>query len=467
MKIIPVILSGGSGVRLWPASRQSKPKQFLSLHGEESLLQLTLKRCTGDVFDSSPIIIGSNEHRFLLGEAVTNSGSEAEILLEPVARNSAAAVAAACIWALKSDPDAVLLVMAADHLIPDREAFQNAVAAASPTAVQGYIVTFGIVPDAPNVNYGYIEPGEKTGSCRKVNGFVEKPDLATSIKYIDAGMLWNSGNFLFSARAMLEELRRFEPLIVQHVEAAVSNGKKDLDFFRLGLEDFQQSPSVSIDNAVMERTDRAAVLPVEYQWSDIGNWDSLCETFPADGNGNRTMGDVVVQSGTRNIVHSSGQLITLVGVENTIIVATKDAILIADRSKAEQIKSLVGQLQEAGRIEATEHLQGFRPWGSYESLEKTGRYHVKRLEVSPGGELSLQKHTRRAEHWVVVSGTAEITRNEEVLVLEANQSTYIPRGATHRLANRGDVPLVVIEVQTGDYFGEDDIIRLEDNYNRV
>jgi len=467
MHIVPVILSGGSGTRLWPASRQSRPKQFLSLVGDETLIQLTLKRCTGRIFNSPPIMIGANDHRFLLGEAVAGLGIQADIILEPVGKNSAAAIAVACLWALRSNPDPVLMVMAADHLIPEKDKFQQAVAEALEAVEQGYLVTFGITPDGPNPNYGYIEPGEKAGSCKKVNRFVEKPDLETSAEYLRAGMLWNSGNFLFQASVMLEELNRFEPEMVEQARAAVANGQNDLDFFRLDMDEFSKIKSISIDHAVMEQTERAAVLPVDYSWSDIGNWDGLAATFSEDENGNRTKGNVHSLASSGNVVHTTDQLVTTVGLSDTIIVATRDAILVADRSGAEQIRTLVDQLKDAAVPQATEHLQGFRPWGSFESLELSERYHVKRLVVYPGGELSLQKHSRRAEHWIVVSGTAEITREDELLVLEANQSTYIPLGAVHRLANRGDTPLVVIEVQTGDYFGEDDIIRLEDNYNRV
>lgn len=463
--IIPTILSGGSGTRLWPLSRASKPKQFLAFGGERSLYQETVLRCRGDGFDPRPIVVGANPHRFLLAEDLLAIGVEADILLEHVARNSCAAIAAACLQARARDTDALVLVLAADHHIPDAAAFRAAVLAAKPAAEAGRLVTFGIRPVRPATGYGYIRPGAPDGAAFAVDAFVEKPDAATAAGYVEAGYLWNSGNFLFRAASFLEELAGLAPEILEAVTAAHEAATADLDFRRLDEAAFARSPSISVDYAVMEKTSRAAVFPVSYRWSDVGSWDAVADVVETDG-ANAIVGDGLVLSGARNLVHSQGKLTALVGVDDCVVVSTRDCVLVASRKESERVKEIVSRLQRQGRAEAVEALQIFRPWGNYERLDIGKGYQVKRITVKPGGVLSLQKHRHRAEHWVVVSGAPEVTVDEAVRTYAANESVYIPLGSVHRLANRGAFPAVLIEVQTGDYLGEDDIIRLEDNYNR-
>lgn len=466
MTVIPLILSGGSGTRLWPLSRASKPKQFLRFGAEWSLFQDTARRCRGALFDERPIVVGADSHRFLLAEDLQQVGTAADILLEPVARNSCAAIAAGCLQALTRSPDAVVLVLAADHHIPDAAAFSAAVSNALADAQAGCLVTFGIRPDRPATSYGYILPGERLNRAHAVERFVEKPGLEQAERYLAQGYLWNSGNFLFSAGAFLVELERLAPEIFAAVSLAHERARVDLDFLRLDEAAFAASPSIAVDYAVMERTGRAAVLPVDYNWSDIGSWDALASVLPADGMGNAVVGNAVFIDGQDNIVHSTDRLTTLVGVRDLVVVSTRDGLLVVPKSRAEDVKALVANLQQAGRSEAVEALQIFRPWGNYERLDMDEGYQVKRIVVAPGGVLSLQKHRYRAEHWVVVRGEAEVTIGDDVRALQRGQSVYVPLGAVHRLANRGSEPVVLIEVQTGDYLGEDDIIRLEDVYNR-
>ncbi len=466
MTVIPLILSGGSGTRLWPLSRASKPKQFLGFGAEHSLFQDTALRCRGPIFDERPIVVGAHGHRFLLAEDLQEIGIPADILLEPVARNSCAAIAAGCLQALTRSPDALVLALAADHHIPDAAAFAAAVEAALPDAQAGRLVTFGIRPDRPVTSYGYILPGERLETAQAVARFVEKPDALQAARYLAEGYLWNSGNFLFSAAAFLAELEKLAPEVFAAVSQAHGRAHADLDFLRLDEAAFSAAPAIAVDYAVMERTGRAAVLAVDYAWSDVGSWDAVAAILPRDAAGNATVGAAVVVDGEDNIVHSMDRLTTLSGVSGMVVVSTRDSLLVMPKSRAEEVKGLVARLQEEGRSEAVEALRIFRPWGNYERLDMDEGYQVKRIVVKPGGVLSLQKHRHRAEHWVVVRGEAEVTIDGGVRALLPGQSVHVPLGAVHRLANRGDEPVVLIEVQTGDYLGEDDIVRLEDVYNR-
>lgn len=464
--VIPIVLSGGSGARLWPLSRASRPKQFLSFGAERSLFQDTILRCGAAVFDARPIVVGADGHRFLLAEDLLRIGVDADILLEPVARNSCAAIAAGCLQALERSADAVVLALAADHRIPDAGAFADAVAEALVDAEAGRLVTFGIRPHRPATAYGYILPGRRLHRAAAVERFVEKPTPELAERYLAEGCLWNSGNFLFRAEAFLGELERLHPEILAAVREAHARARVDLDFLRLDRAAFAQAPSISVDHAVMERTDRAAVLPVAYRWSDVGSWDAVCDVLAGDAGGNAVVGDATILDGGGNLVHSEDRLTALVGVDDMVVVSTPDCLLVAAKSRAEDVKPLVARLQAQARPEAVEGLAVFRPWGHYERLAAEGGYQVKRLVVKPGGVLSLQRHRHRAEHWVVVRGAAEVTIDGEVRTLTANQSVDVPVGAVHRLANREQEPAVLIEVQTGGYIGEDDIVRLEDVYNR-
>lgn len=466
MTILPIVLIGGSGTRLWPLSRACRPKQFLSFGDRYSLFQNTILRCQGPIFDECPIVVGADAHRFHLAEDLFEIGVGAEILLEPVARNSCAAIAAGCIHALKRSADAVVLVLAADHHIPDKAAFAAAVETALPDARAGRLVTFGVRPDRPATSYGYILPGKQLQSASSVIRFVEKPDTQTAARYVAEGYLWNSGNFLFSAATFLCELEKLAPEICNAVCEAHRLARQDLDFQRLDEVAFSAAPSVSIDRAILERTDRAAVLAVDYVWSDIGSWDAVAGVLSNDADGNALIGTARVIDGQNNLVHSTDRLTALVGISDVVVVSTRDSLLVLPKSRAEEVKTLVASFQAQGRDEAFEALQIFRPWGNYERLDMGDGYQVKRIIVRPGGVLSLQKHRRRAERWVVVRGEAEVTIDDNTSTLGPDQSVYVPPGATHRLANRGADPLVLIEVQTGDYLGEDDIVRLEDQYNR-
>ncbi|MCC2095893.1 MAG: mannose-1-phosphate guanylyltransferase/mannose-6-phosphate isomerase [Hyphomicrobiales bacterium] len=464
--MIPIILSGGSGTRLWPLSRRSKPKQFLSFTGGKSLFQETVLRCAGAPFDPRPIIAGADDHRFLIAGELLEIGVDADILLEPVARNSCAAIALACFQAIDRDAEAVVLVLASDHAISDAAASRRSAEKAASLAEAGRLVTFGVRPTRPATGYGYIKAGDIVGDGFRIAQFVEKPDPATAERCLAEGYLWNSGNFLFRASVFLDELAALAPDIHAAVAKAFAERHRDLDFIRVGEEAFAASPSISVDYAVMEKTARAAVFPIDYFWSDVGTWDAVGEANPGDEAGNTTLGDVALQESAGNVVYSDGRLTAMVGVRNLVVVSTRDAVLVADRNQAESVKTLVDFLQQSGRSEAVEALQNFRPWGYYEQLDASEGYQVKRIVLKPGGILSLQMHRYRAEHWVVVSGEAEVTVDGTVKTVRANGSVDIPLGAVHRLANRGGEPLVLIEIQTGTYFGEDDIIRLEDTYNR-
>lgn len=464
--ILPVILSGGSGTRLWPLSRESYPKQFLPLTGEDSLLQATWKR-VATLTPCRPIVVGNLDHRFMIAEQLREAGvTPASILLEPVGRNTAPAIAVAALEATRSGEDALLLVLPSDHLIQQVEAFHAAVHAATSAAEAGQLVTFGVVPTSPETGYGYIKATEGSGA-RAVERFVEKPDLATAQNYVASGQyFWNSGMFLIRASRYLEELERLAPDMLAACRDALTKARRDEDFVRLDAEAFAGCPADSIDYAVMEHTPHAAVVPLDAGWSDVGSWGALWEVSPKDAQGNAHRGDVIAID-CRNTYAHGQRLITLIGLEDVVVVETDDALLVGQRDQLQKVKDLVGTLKSDGRSHAVWHRKVYRPWGAYDSIDSGERFQVKRITVKPGGSLSLQMHHHRAEHWIVVSGTARVTRGEEVLLLTENQSTYIPLGVVHRLENPGKLPLEMIEVQSGSYLGEDDIVRFEDAYGRM
>lgn len=464
--IIPVILCGGVGSRLWPLSRKSRPKQFVKLVDEQSLFQKTILRCSGKPLNAKPIIVGSDASRFLIAEDLNEIGKEADILIEPVARNTCAAIACACLHALSRDKNAQVLVMAADHLISDHSAFLQAVAKASNIAAKDYLVTFGIKPTRPETGYGYIKPGKQNAQVLEVEAFVEKPDSVNALRYIEDGYLWNSGNFAFKASVALTELEKLNPELLKNATEAYNSKQMDLGFMRLEKKAFSACKSISIDNGLMELSDRVAVLPISYPWTDLGDWQELASLGNQDEAGNAWFGNVNLLNSKQNVVHSKNSQTVLFGMQNTIVANTGDVVLVADKNNSQSIKQLVEHLSQQGVPQVHEGLQVYKPWGSYEQLGVGNGYKVKRIVVKPGGALSLQKHRSRAEHWVVVSGIAQVTIGETVSELKANESVYVPLGSTHRLTNRGPEPLVMIEVQTGNYLGEDDIIRLEDVYNR-
>ncbi len=468
-KIVPVLLSGGSGTRLWPLSREMYPKQFLPLVGDATMLQATWQRAAPLAGDRGPIVVANEAHRFVVAEQLQQVGARpAAIVLEPVGRNTAPAIAAAALEALRDAPDAVLLVLPSDHVVQRPDAFHATVRAALPTAEAGRLVTFGVVPRGPETGYGYIKaaPGGGGGPA-PVAAFVEKPDLARAQAYVASGdHFWNSGMFLFRADAYLAALERHSPAILAAVQSAWSAARKDVDFTRLDAEAFAASPSDSIDYAVMEKTDAAVVMPLDAGWSDVGSWASLREVSPQDAQGNAHHGEVVSIE-CRDTYAYGERLIAMIGLEDTIVVETPDAILVGRSDRIQQVKDVVTELKARDLPQAAWHRKVYRPWGAYDSIDNGPRFQVKRITVKPGATLSLQMHHHRAEHWIVVSGTAEVTRGDDVLLLTENQSTYIPLGVTHRLRNPGKVPLELIEVQSGSYLGEDDIVRFEDTYGRA
>ena len=468
--LIPLILSGGSGTRLWPVSRKNLPKQFLSLTGQGTLFQQTLARTRLLPDIASPIVVASEDHRFLVAEQLLESGIEgATIVLEPVARNTAPAIALGALQAIERDPEAILLVLPADHLIGDTSNFTGGVELALPAASKVWLVTFGIRPDRPETGFGYIRRAESIGEgVYRVAQFVEKPTLVTAESYLaDGGYDWNSGMFMFKAARYLEELGQQAPDMLAAIRAAHASVKVDLDFVRIDPEAFAEVPDNSIDYAVMEKTQRAAVIPVACDWSDIGSWSALWLAGMRDAQGNLREGDTIAVNTCNSLLRSHQRhLLATVGVDDLIVVTTPDATLVAHRDAAQDVKRVVDELKAAGRTEHSLHRVVRRPWGSYDSLESADRFQVKRIVVKPGASLSLQKHHHRAEHWIVVSGTAEVTCDEKIFLLGENQSTYIPLGSVHRLRNPGKVPLEIIEVQSGSYLGEDDIVRLEDVYGR-
>jgi mannose-1-phosphate guanylyltransferase / mannose-6-phosphate isomerase len=468
--IHPVILCGGSGTRLWPASRESYPKQFITLVGEGSTFQATVDRVSDATAFAAPTVITAAEARFLVAEQLAQAGRRAEILLEPERRDSAAAVAVAALHAATADEQAVVLILAADHVIGDAPAFVEACRTAAEGARAGLIMTLGVEPTFPATGYGYIhrgEPAAQAPEAYRIARFNEKPNAATAADYIAQGALWNSGYFLFRADVMLDELRAHAPAVVAAAEAALAAAVTDLDFVRLDPTAFGLAPKISIDYAVMERTERAGVVPVSFPWSDIGTWEALWDASPRDAAGNALKGRVSLIDTRDSLVHSEGEILTtVVGLSDVVVVTTPDAVLVTAKAHSDKVKDLVAALRREAHAEADEHRRMFRPWGWYQRIDIGTRFQVKRIQVTPGGRLSLQKHFHRAEHWVVVRGTAEVTVDERVVLVHENEAVYLPIGSVHRLANPGKIPLELIEVQVGSYTGEDDIVRMEDVYGR-
>jgi mannose-1-phosphate guanylyltransferase / mannose-6-phosphate isomerase len=470
-RIVPVILSGGSGTRLWPVSRESFPKQLWPLLSDRTLMQETALRAAGPEF-APPIVVCNHEHRFLIAEQLRAAGiHDARIVLEPVGRNSAPAIAAAAVLVAETDPNAVLWMMAADASIADEVALRSALQAAATAARAGYVVTFGMKPTAPETGYGYIEIGAPLRDAAGVYAiarFREKPDAETAARFVaDGRHLWNSGMFVFTVNTLLEELEAHAPDVLPAVRQAVTDRTGDLDFIRLGVAAFTACPSISIDYAVAERSSRAAVVPADLGWSDVGSWSALWELGAKDAAGNVAVGDVVLEGAENCYVRSDGMLAAVVGLRDAVVVVTEDAVLAMHRGHAQDVKKIVERLKASGRPEAVAHNRSYRPWGYYESLIQGDRFQVKRIVVMPGRQLSLQSHYHRAEHWVVVNGTARVTRDQDVLIVRENESVYLPLGCVHRLENPGRIPLTLIEVQSGAYLGEDDIVRLQDTYGRA
>ena len=468
---VPVILSGGSGTRLWPVSRESFPKQLWPLVSNHSLIQETALRATGAGF-APPVVVCNEAHRFLIAEQLREAGIEgARIVLEPVGRNSAPAIAAAAVLVAETDPDAVLWMMAADSAITRPQALQAALAVAQQAARAGHIVTFGMQPDHAETGYGYIEVGPELPGCpgaHAVARFLEKPDAATASAFVAGGRhLWNSGMFVFTAGALLAELATHAPEVLAAVREAVARRRTDLDFIRLDPAAFAACPNISLDYAVAERTSHAAVVPADLGWSDVGSWAALWDLGAKDANGNVAVGDVLLEDSANCYARSDGMLTAVLGLENVVVVTTENAVLAMHKDRAQDVKKVVERLRKAGRTEGTTHNRCYRPWGFYESLINGERFQVKRIVVKPGEKLSLQKHFHRAEHWVVVAGTAVVTRDEDRIMLRENESVYLPLGCVHRLENPGRIPLTLIEVQVGSYLGEDDIVRFEDTYGRA
>jgi mannose-1-phosphate guanylyltransferase/mannose-6-phosphate isomerase len=469
--IHPVILSGGSGTRLWPMSRSLYPKQLLALVGEYSLLQETVQRAMGDRGFAAPLIVANEEHRFIIAEQLREIGVAPEALvLEPVGRNTAPAACVAALRLAQSDPDALMLVMPSDHAIPGLGAFRQAIERAAAAARHGHLVTFGITPERAETGYGYISKGAPVAGCEgvfAVTGFVEKPDVATAGRYLASGdHLWNSGIFLFPVELYLAELERLRPEMLAACKAALEGARSDTDFIRLDKAAFADCPGDSIDYAVMEHTTHAAVVPVGMGWSDLGSWDALWEMGAKDERGNALAGNVVAEATSNCYLRSEKGLVAAIGVEDLVVVATDDAVMVAPRNRTQEVRLLVDRLRAEHREEADALSTVHRPWGTYRALHNGHRVQVKHIMVRPGAKLSLQMHHHRAEHWVVVQGTAKIVRGNEELILTEDQSTYIPLGTQHRLENPGKIPLHVIEVQSGSYLGEDDIVRFEDHYGR-
>jgi len=476
--LIPVVLSGGSGTRLWPLSREKYPKQLLPLIGDDSLLQATVRRVEGltDVELGAPMVVCNEEYRFVIAEQLRLMGREGSILLEPVGRNTAPALTLAALAAICDGDDPILLVMPSDHVITDTPAFQSVVRQGAALAEAGAVVTFGIAPDAPETGYGYIQSGEPfgDGGARSIARFVEKPDLATAQAYLDDGSyLWNSGLFMMRASVWLAAIGSCRKDILAACRAACEQGTSDGAFLRVGKDAFAACPSDSIDYAVMERIaagggtlPAGVVIPLAAGWSDVGAWDALWEVLPKDGEGNVVQGDVLLSDCRNTLAMAQSRLVACVGVEDMIVVETPDAILVAHKSRAQDVKKIVDRLKREGRAEGQLHRKVFRPWGSYDGVDAGERFQVKRIIVNPGATLSLQMHHHRAEHWIVVRGTAKVTRGDATYLVSENESTFIPLGTKHRLENPGRVPLEMIEVQSGSYLGEDDIVRFEDVYGR-
>lgn len=472
--IIPVILAGGSGTRLWPLSREQYPKQLLSLVDDRTMLQNTVLRLTRFEGVGNILVLCNEDHRFMVAEQLRAIGvSGAHIVLEPMGRNTAPAVAVAALKALEISKDAVLMVLPADHSIEEVEALHKAIEAGRDLARNDFLITFGIVPQSAETGYGYIRKGGpisdngSSGQAVAIAEFVEKPDAATASTYLESGeYCWNSGMFMFRASQVLSELERFVPDIVKACRKAVDQGSKDLDFFRLDKDAFSACPSDSIDYAVMEKTDRGAMIPLSAGWNDLGSWDALWQVGQKDAQGNVIRGDVLTHDVKNSFLHAESRMIAAVGLENHVVVETADAVLIAPRDRVQEVKKIVAQLKTVMREEASIHKKVYRPWGSYEGIDLSDNFQVKRITVKPGARLSLQKHYHRAEHWVVVRGTALVTQDDREFILKEDESTYIPLGVVHRLENPGRIDLELIEVQSGSYLGEDDIVRYEDVYGR-
>ena len=466
--MIPVILSGGSGTRLWPLSRRHYPKQFLPLVSNHTMIQETLLRLTGIAGLKAPIAVCNEDHRFMMAEQLREIDiSPNAIILEPLGRNTAPAVALAALTAISEDD--VLLILPADHVIEDVVAFQYAVNQAKTLAEQGYLVTFGIVPTEPETGYGYIKRStENVGPAYTVASFVEKPNLETAQGYLKSGdYYWNSGMFAFKASSFLSELQKFNPVMLEKCQQALKRAQIDMDFVRLDKEIFATCPSDSIDYAVMEKTEKAVVIPMDAAWNDVGSWSALWEVTEKDASGNAIIGDVFTVDTQNSFIHAHSKLVTVVGLSDVVVVETDDAVMIAAKDRVQDVKDIVDQLKAQGRVEADIHRKAYRPWGHYDLVDTGERHQTKRIVVKPGGKLSLQKHHHRAEHWVVVKGTALITKGDEQILITENESTYIPLGIVHCLENPGVIPLEIVEVQSGSYLGEDDIIRFNDVYGRV
>ena len=467
-KIIPVVMCGGAGTRLWPVSRDTMPKQFISLLGQDSTFQRAMRLLSHVSVFAEPIVITNVEYRFTVLEQLQAIGLSARIVLEPMRRDSAAAVAVATELALLGDEKAVVGVFAADHIVQDGTLFVETCRQAGLVAADGRIVTIGIPPSYPATGYGYIRPGEPLGEgARSVAAFVEKPNAETAAQYLLDGYLWNSGNFIFDAATMRAELEAFEPAVLEPVVAAVAKAKPDLDFLLLDKTSFGEAKKISIDYAVMERTRRAAVVAGHFGWSDVGGWSAVWDLSDKDTNGNVIEGRGYVLDGSNNLVRTEDGLVAVIGLDDIVVISTRDAVLVAPKAQADKVKDMVSLLGAKREAEAGAHREISRPWGKYLSVDMGARYQVKRITVKPGGILSLQKHYHRAEHWVVVRGTAEVTRNHETIVVHETEAIYLPIGCVHRMANPGKIPLELIEVQVGSYLGEDDIVRIEDVYKRV
>ncbi|GLX81302.1 mannose-1-phosphate guanylyltransferase [Thalassotalea eurytherma] len=469
MKMIPVIMAGGSGTRLWPLSRAMFPKQFLNVASDQSMLQETVSRTKNWSVDET-MFLCNEDHRFLVAEQLrAMNENSARIILEPAGRNTAPAIALAALDIVEKHGDSLMMVMAADHIIENQPAFDVAVEQAKALATNDKLVTFGIVPTAPETGYGYIKRGNAINeNGYDVEAFVEKPDLPTAEDYLASkDYYWNSGMFMFKASLYLSELAKFSPEILTACKAAYAQSASDLDFVRAGKEEFLASPDDSIDYAIMEKTALAAVVPMDAGWSDVGSWSALWDVDTKCENGNATNGDVILTGTKNSLVHATSRLVTTVGIEDTVIVETKDAVMVAHKDKVQDVKAIVNELKSRDRNEVAHHREVYRPWGKYDSIDNGERYQVKRITVKPGAKLSVQMHHHRAEHWIVVSGTAKVTNGDKDILLTENQSTYIPVGVIHALENPGKVDLELIEVQSGSYLGEDDIVRFEDRYGRV